>query len=115
MDITLPENFLSDVLLVLLRVGIALLVLVAGRWLAGRSRIWLAQALTRVTLTPSMESLFLSVVYYGVWILAIMAALIVLGVPATTVVAVAGVVLILLATWRRPSASCCSNPSWSAI
>lgn len=96
MEITLPDNFLTDVLLVLLRVGVALLVILAGRWLARRSRIWLAQALTRVTLTPSMESLFQSVIYYGVWILAIMTALIILGVPATTVVAVAGIVLVLL-------------------
>ncbi len=96
MEITLPDNFLADVLLVLLRVGIAVLIMVAGRWLARRSRIWLAQVLARATLTPSMESLFLSVTYYSVWILAIMLALIVLGVPATTVVAVVGIVLVLL-------------------
>jgi small conductance mechanosensitive channel len=85
-----------DVLRVLLRVGVAVLVMVAGRWLARRSRIWLAQVLARATLTPSMESLFLSVTYYSVWILATMIALIVLGVPATTVVAVVGIVLVLL-------------------
>jgi small-conductance mechanosensitive channel len=71
-------------------------VVVAGRWLARRSRLWLAQALQRVTLTPSMESLFLTATYYSVWILTLMVALIILGVPATAVVAVAGVVLVLL-------------------
>jgi small conductance mechanosensitive channel len=96
MDISLPENFLSTLLGVALRAGVAVLIMLAGRWLARRSRIWLAQVLARATLTPSMESLFLSVTYYSVWILAIMVALIVLGVPATTVVAVAGIVLVLL-------------------
>ena len=47
MDITLPDNFLSTVLGVLLRVGAAFLVVVVGRWLARRSRIWLAKALKR--------------------------------------------------------------------
>jgi small conductance mechanosensitive channel len=96
MDISLPENFLATLLGVLLRVGVAVLIMVVGRWLARRSRIWLAQILAQATLTPSMESLFLTVTYYSVWILAIMVALIVLGVPATTVVAVAGIVLVLL-------------------
>jgi small conductance mechanosensitive channel len=96
MDITLPDNLLTDALGVLLRIGVAVLVVVAGRWLAQRSRLWLAQALERVTLTPSMVSLFLTVTYYGVWILTIMAALIVLGVPATAVLAVAGIALVLL-------------------
>jgi small conductance mechanosensitive channel len=96
MDISLPDSFLTDVLRVLLRVGVAILIVLAGRWLARRSRIWLAQATKRATLMPSMESLFLSVAYYSVWILTIMAALIVLGVPATAVVAVVGVALVLL-------------------
>ncbi len=96
MEIQLPDSFLMDVLRVLLRVGMAILIMVAGRWLARRSRIWLAQVMARAALTPSMESLFLSVVYYSVWILAIMAALIALGVPATAVITVVGVALVLL-------------------
>ena len=96
MEIQLPDSFLMDVLRVLLHVGVAALIMLAGRWLARRSRIWLAQVMARATLTPSMESLFLSVAYYSVWILTIKAALIVLGVPATAVVTVVGVALILL-------------------
>jgi small conductance mechanosensitive channel len=96
MDISLPDSFLTDVLRVLLRVGVAILIVLAGRWLARRSRIWLAQVMARATLTPSMESLFLSVAYYSVWIVTIMAALIVLGVPAAAVLTVVGVALLLL-------------------
>ena len=96
MEITLPDSFLTDVLGILLRVGGAVLVVVAGRGLARRTRSWLAGMLKRAALTPSMESLFETVAYYGVWIMTLMAALIVLGVPATTVVAVVGVVLLLL-------------------
>ncbi len=96
MEIVVPDNLLTTVLGIVLRVGIAVLVVLAGRWLARRSRLWLAQALERVTLTPSMETLFLTMTYYAVWILTIMAALIALGVPATTVLAVAGIVLVVL-------------------
>lgn len=96
MEITLPDNLLTTVLGILLRVGAAFVVVLAGRWLARRSRTWLAQALKRVTLTPSMETLFFSVIYYAVWILTIMVALIALGVPVTTVLAVVGVVVLVL-------------------
>ena len=96
MEIALPNDFLTDLLGFLLRIGLAVLVVVAGRWLAQRSRLWLAQALKRITLTPSMEALFLTASYYGVWILTIMTALIVLGVPATAVLAVAGIVVVVL-------------------
>jgi small conductance mechanosensitive channel len=96
MEITIPDNFLMNLLGIVLHVGAAFLMVVAGRWLARRTRIWLAQIMQRATLTPSMESLFLTTTYYAVWILTIMLALIVLGVPATAVVAVAGIVLILL-------------------
>lgn len=85
-----------NMLSVLLRVGAAFLVVLAGRWLAGRSRQWLAQILQRAALTPSMETLFLTATYYAVWILTLMVALIALGVPATTVVAVVGIVVVVL-------------------
>lgn len=96
MTIPLPETLLSTLILVLIRIGLAFLIVVAGRWLARSTRGWLAQALKRASLTPSMETLFLTVAYYAVLILAIMLALIVLGVPATTVVAVASIVVIVL-------------------
>jgi small conductance mechanosensitive channel len=96
MEITLPDNLLVIVLGIALRVGAAVLVVLVGRWLARRSRLWLAHALDRLTLTPSMETLFLTVSYYAVWILTIMTALVVLGVPVATVLAVIGIVLVVL-------------------
>ncbi len=96
MNLSLPDNLIATLLGILLRVGVAFLIIVAGRWLAHATRRWLAQVLTRATLTPSMETLFLTVAYYSVLILAIMLALIFLGVPAATVVALAGLVLIVL-------------------
>lgn len=96
MEIVLPDTFLTDVLRLLLHIGGALVVLVVGRWLARRSRVWLAQSLKRVSLTPSMESLFTTLTYYSVWILTLMAALVVLGVPVTAVVTVVAVALLLL-------------------
>ena len=100
----------------------AILVVILGRWLAVATRRWLASAFKRTTLTPSMESLFLTLAYYSVWILAMMLALIIMGVPAVTVVTVVGVVIIVLgialqqscAIWQPASTSCCSSPSLSA-
>jgi small conductance mechanosensitive channel len=96
MDFTLPDNFLTSLVGIALRIGVAILVVLVGRWLAGRSRSWLAHALKRVTLTPSMEMLFLTAIYYAVWILTLMVALIAVGVPVTTVVAIVGVVVVVL-------------------
>ena len=96
MDITLPDSLLMDLLGVLLHVGAAFLVIIAGRWLARRTRTWLMQMLKRVTLTPSMETLFLTATYYAVWLVTIMVALIVLGVPVTIVVGVVGLVVVVL-------------------
>ncbi len=96
MDITLPDDLLTNALGALLRIGAAVLVLVAGRWLARRSRRWLAHGLQRVTLTPSLEALLHTVTYAAVWILTIMAALIVLGVPVTTVLLVAVLALLVV-------------------
>lgn len=96
MQITLPDNLLTTLLDVALHIGLAVLVVIGGRWLARRSRSWLREVLIRATLTPSMMSLFEAMVYYGVWILTLMAALIVMGVPATAVVAVVGVALLLV-------------------
>lgn len=96
MEIVLPDNLLAIVLGVALRAGLAVVVVLVGRWLARRSRLWLGRALEKVALTPSMETLFLTLTYYAVWISTFMVALIVLGVPATTVLAVVGIVLVVL-------------------
>lgn len=96
MTTLLPETLWTDLFHLLLRFGTAILIVVAGRWLAVGSRRWLAHAFRRTTLTPSMETLFLTLAYYAVWILTAMLALILLGVPATTVVGLAALVVIVL-------------------
>lgn len=87
----------SDLLIrVAVRLGAAILILAAGgvlarvgRWLAGR-------LMARLTLTPSMVALFLSLTYYGIWLLAILLAVMALGVPVATVSATAGALLVVL-------------------
>lgn len=96
MTIPLPEDFWANLLDFLLHLGIAILIVVAGRWLARGSRRWMAQAFDRTTLTLSMKTLFLTLTYYGVWILTMMVALIFLGVPVSVVLTLVALVLIVL-------------------
>ena len=96
MSIELPTILTGPLIGFLIRLGIAILIVIVGRWLAIATRRWLVRAFRRTTLTPSMESLFLTLAYYGVWILAMMVALIVMGVPVVSVVTAAGVIIIVL-------------------
>ena len=93
----LPEDFVRvTVIPILLRVLAAFVVLIVGRWLAGRTRSALAHTLAKTDLTESMVTLLTVLTYYSILILGVLAALAVLGVPVTTLVAGAGVILIIL-------------------
>lgn len=96
MSIELPPFISGELIGFFIRLGVAILIVIIGRWLASATRRWLASAFSRTSLTPSMITLFLTLAYYSVWILAMMIALIVMGVPATTVVAAVGIVIIIL-------------------
>ncbi|WP_374688239.1 mechanosensitive ion channel family protein [Promineifilum sp.] len=87
----------SDLLMrVAVRLGAAVLILLAGGVLARFGRGLVDRLMARLTLMPSMVALFLSLAYYGIWLLAILLALTALGVPIATVTTTAGAVLVVL-------------------
>ena len=99
-----------DLLLVVLkRVAAAALVLGVGYFLARAARRWTGRALARPdvarALGPSLVRLLSAAVYYLLLAVAAAAALIALGVPATFVLAVALVVLVVLAVALQQSAA----------
>ena len=92
-SIELSEVVLS-ILLKLLAVAVTLII---GRALAGLSRRWLTRSLQKAGLTPSLNTLLVTLVYYSILLVAVMVALAVLGVPTTTIVAAAGLIVVVLA------------------
>ena len=94
----MPEDLLRTVVLpVALRILLALLVWVAGRWLARRSRGWLNESLQKTVLTESFITLITTVSYFGILILAGFLALAALGVPVTALATALGIVVVVLA------------------
>jgi small conductance mechanosensitive channel len=93
----ISEDFLqATVIPFLVRVLVAILIFIVGRWLAGKAKSNLAQPLAKTDLTESMVTLFTVLTYYSVLLLGILLALAVLGVPVTALVATVGVILIIL-------------------
>lgn len=73
-----------------LRIAAAALVILIGAILARIGRNGMRHLLQRLSLTPSLENLFETLTFYGIWIGGILFALTVVGVPITNLVAAAG-------------------------
>lgn len=80
---------------ILLRLALAVLLLLVGRWLAGVARRWTRSALQRARTPPSLTNSLARIVYYGTLLLAIFAALVALGVPVQVALVIIGAGLIL--------------------
>ncbi len=80
-----------------LRLLLAALVWLVGRWLARRSQGWLTKSLQKTALTESFTTLINTVSYFGILALAGLVALGVLGVPVTALAAALGIVIVVLA------------------
>lgn len=79
-----------------LHIAFTIAVVIVGAWLARFTRRRLQAAVKRAPVSVSVASLLVTVAYYGVWVLTAAVALIALGFPATTVVAVLAIVVIIL-------------------
>lgn len=94
------ETIGATVVNIVARIAGAIAVLLIGRWLAGRGRRWFNIVLDRnherVQLSPSMRSLFETMVFYAILICGVMVALYVLGVPQNIIIGVVAIVLIVL-------------------
>ena len=81
---------------VALHIALTIAVFVVGAWLARFTRRRLRGAIKRAPVSTSVASLLVTVAYYAVWVLTACIALIALGFPATTIVAVLAIVVIIL-------------------
>jgi small conductance mechanosensitive channel len=68
----------------------AVVVLVVGRWLAGRVRKAMTAGLTRSKLDPTLIPFVTSLVYYGIFAFVIIAVLGLFGIPTASFIAVLG-------------------------
>src|SRR5574341_812159 len=82
---------------IIIRIIAAIITLLVGRWLAGRARSWLRGVLPKVAvMTPSLTQLTVRASYYGILFLAVLTALMLLGVPVEIVLSVGLLVAIIL-------------------
>jgi small conductance mechanosensitive channel len=89
----LTEN---EVLQIVLRVGAAILVFLAGRWLAGRARTALRVALSKTTLAPSMSRLLILLAYYGILLITLIISLALIGFPITALLTASLIIVVIL-------------------
>ena len=80
----------------ILRVLAAFVVFIVGRWLAGRARTALKQALSKTAMAPSMTRLLLLLVYYGIMLLTVILALALVGFPITALLTGSLIIVVIL-------------------
>ena len=97
------ENVDINIWRILLRILLFVGVLLIGRASAGMARRGLIRSLNKTALTESLINLILTISYYGILLVTIMVALILLGVPATAVVGIVALVLAILAVALQTS------------
>lgn len=89
----------------LLRLAAAIVVLLLGRRLARVVRALVSKTLHQTGLTESLVTLFTAVTYYGILLLAVMLALVLMGIPITSIVLAVGVVVVILGIALQESLS----------
>ena len=116
---------LTDVNLAALlwHLGLAIVIVLAGRWLAHLARRWVQRALKKATLTESIAQLAERATYYSILMGAVLVALAVIGVPTTSLIYTIGIVLVIfgvalqesLSSFAATSSSYCFNRSrWAS-
>jgi small conductance mechanosensitive channel len=88
-----------------LRIGIAVLVFLFGRWLAGRIRVTLDGNLGKTTIAPSMARLLILAAYYGFMLLVVIFALAIIGVPLEPMLSASLIILVVLGFALKESLS----------
>jgi small conductance mechanosensitive channel len=80
----------------LIRLGVALLVYVVARWLAGRARTWLHLALPKANIPPSMSQLAERGAYYGILFVAVLTGLALIGIPIEALLGASLIIVVIL-------------------
>ena len=93
------------ILNIVLRLGGAAGILIAGRWLARLGRQSTKKLLAKTALTDSLKELTLKIVYFSVLGIAVIVALSLLGIPTTMLIAAIGIVVVVLGIALQESIS----------
>ncbi|HMT20569.1 MAG TPA: mechanosensitive ion channel, partial [Promineifilum sp.] len=104
---TFEQDILQTVVEFVIRIGLAVLVFLLGRYLADKSRDVAAGVMRHPeidqALGPAAERFIRQVAYFGILLLSFLVALVVLGVPVAAVVSISGAVIIMLGIALRES------------
>src|SRR3974377_1378448 len=88
-----------------LRVVAAFVVFVVGRWLAGRARTALRNALSKTSMAPSMTRLLLLLTFYGIMLLTLILALALVGFPIDDLLTSSLIIVVILGIALQQSIS----------
>jgi small conductance mechanosensitive channel len=79
-----------------IRVGIAFIVFLFGRWLIGRARTILEDKLAKTKIAPSMARLLILAAYYGCMLLVVILSLAIAGVPLQPMLTASLIIVVVL-------------------
>lgn len=103
----MESSLLQSAGLYLLRIIAAIVVILIGRFLAGRARGFTTEMLRRPqidqALSATVEGILVRVAFYGVMAIAIVIALAILGVPAAAILSISSAILVVFAIALRQS------------
>jgi len=88
---------------ILVRVGGAIVIFLVGRWLAGFLQRSLRTVLKRTRATPALTEILARSTYYGILVLTVSLALISLGIPANIILGTLGIIIVVAAVALRES------------
>lgn len=90
------ETVFTFLLSVLWRAGLSVALVMLARWLAPWARGRLHRLLLRTKLTQAINRLALNGVYYGIWAVAVMAIMGIVGLPLNAILTSLGVLVVIL-------------------
>jgi small conductance mechanosensitive channel len=101
------QNFNLDTapfwVIVLIRIAGAVAIFMLGRWLAGLAQRSVRAVMKRTRATPALTEILARGTYYGLLLLAVSLALIMLGVPANVLLGTVGIIIVVAAVALRES------------
>lgn len=90
------ETILAFLWSVLWRAGLSIALVMLARWLAPWARGRLHRLLVRTKFTPAINRLALNGVYYGIWAIAVMTIMGIVGLPLNAILTSLGVLIVIL-------------------
>lgn len=91
--------------LILWHLGIAVVIILIGRWLARMARRWVQRGLKKMTVSETVAQLIERATYYLILLGAVLVAMAVVGVPTTSIIYTIGIVLVIFGVALQESLS----------